>query len=72
MKNNLRRLSFILKMFNAGAFYACAITDSEVSLQGKFNPAVINKLKSMKFHNNIDNNGYLIMHRYNYNITLTN
>ena len=71
MKNNLRRLNRIVKLFPENAFYTCSITDYGVTLQGKFNPQIILKAQELRFTGLIMANGYMQWIRGCYSITLT-
>lgn len=71
MKNNLRKLRLLAKIFDLDKFYIISI-NSEISLQGHFNPLLIKKLQRLKFNITLcDINGYVTARRNNLVITLT-
>ena len=72
MKNNLRRLDRIIKMFGYDAFYSITPTNYEVSFQGYFNQNIVSRVQSMGFLSNTDTEGYIIFSRGHYRIILEN
>jgi hypothetical protein len=71
MKNNLRRLNAIMKLFPENVFYSNTITEYECRLQGRFSQSTIARMKEIKFVVAIDQDGYVRGERGYYTITLT-
>jgi hypothetical protein len=71
MKENLRRLNWILKLIPEDNFYSISLTSSEVSLQGFFNTKIVLFATKFKFEQSVNPHGYICFKRRNYEICLT-
>ena len=71
MKDNLKRLNAILKVFNMNDFYTINIGAYEIVLQGHFNADIVKSCLKLKFEKNFDLNGYLEFRRHCYRIVMT-
>ena len=73
MKNNMRRLIAVLKLFPETAFYSVEANDYGVKLQGKYKASIIKVARMVKFKNESirKNNGYIEMNRGKIEIVLT-
>jgi hypothetical protein len=72
MKNHLRRLKIILKIFNENDFYAITLNEGLMHLQGHFDGKLVEKAFKYKFKNTEEYpNGYFELKRGVYEITLT-
>ena len=70
MKNDLRRLKAVLKMFDEKDFYAVHLQGG-VSLQGIFNAEKAQRCRKNKFQFSLSDGGYVQFKRKNVFITLT-
>ena len=71
MKENLRRLSWLVKLFGYKTFYAVRADGYFVTAQGNFNPEIMIKAKVLKFYQSVGPTGYIELTRDNYKIILT-
>jgi hypothetical protein len=71
MKDNIRRLQWCLKLFGYKNFYSVGATEYGVTMQGVFSADVAKKAKSLRFSQEINDNGYIILKRGNIEIILT-
>ena len=71
MKDNIRRLQWCLRLFGYKSFYSVGATEYGVTMQGVFSTDVTKKAKSLRFYQEIDDNGYIRLKRGNIEITLT-
>ena len=71
MKNNLRRLNAIMKLFPENSFYTVAATEYGVSCQGRYNANTVLLARKLKFTFSISESGYTDGKRGYYNICLT-
>jgi len=71
MKQDLKRLTAILKLFDIEDFYVLTVRSSEVVLQGEFKADIARKAMILKFKQSIEPRGYLNFNRGNYTIILT-
>ena len=71
MKDNLKRLNFLLKIFGHETFYVCTIWEDEIRMQGKYSDEAVRIAKKLRFLQSVDTNGYAILERGNYHIILT-
>ena len=71
MEKNFRKLRLVNKMVvSVSNFYVVSISDSEITLQGKYNSNLVKKLSSV-FNFNTDAAGYLCAEKNNIKIVLT-
>ena len=71
MKENLRRLNRIVKIFGADSFYVVSATEYNVRLQGLFKNKTMLKAAELKFVGKIEESGYLSLTRGKYTMVLT-
>ena len=72
MKNNLRKLSILLKLIDISKFYGMSVSAWSIMLQGKFDSNVVLTLKRNRFlDTRISDNGFIVFTRGNITITLT-
>ena len=72
MKTNQRKLHLInLLVVSIDNFYAITIYESSITLQGRFNPMLIQKLSHL-FKFTFDVNGYVCAKSHGIDITFTN
>jgi len=71
MKNNLRRLTWILNLLPIENIYTSNITKSEVNVQCYYDSEISKALKKLKFTFSIDANGYAEFKRGNYTVIMT-
>lgn len=71
MKQNIRRLDRLVKLFGYESFYRVGITIYNVEAQGHFTPEIIKKAMALKFKSSVSTSGYVELERGNYKITLT-
>ena len=71
MKDNIRRLQWCLRLFGYKSFYSVGAKEYGVTMQGFFSADVAKKAKSLRFYQEIDDNGYIRLKRGNIEITLT-
>jgi len=71
MKNNIRRLQTLLKIFDISHFSCIEATNYSVSCICKFNSEVLLKALKYKFKLTVSTSGYITLNRGNYYITLT-
>jgi len=71
MKDNLRRLQWILKLLKYNSNIYTASCSSDINIQGYFHPSLTTTLIKLRFTQCIDINGYLSFTRGYYTVTLT-
>lgn len=71
MKDNLRRLNVILKMFPEGTFYVISIWDDEITLQSWTNENIISKARQLKFIESDEIDGWIHLIRGVFRIVLS-
>ena len=70
MNTQLRRLQMISKVIDLNYFYSIGLTDSEITLQGVFNPVLLAQLRRYKITNYISANGAIVFTRKNMRIVI--
>lgn len=71
MKDNLRRLNRIAKLFPNDAFYVYSIGECDITLQGFYKPDIVKKIQRLKFSVTANDQGFTIGTRGPYRIVLT-
>jgi len=72
MKNNLKRLAVIMRIFPEGTFYSIGMHEYGITLQGKYSADTVRLARKLKFTNGrIDSSGYAEFSRGNIELTLT-
>jgi hypothetical protein len=71
MKNNLRRLQMLIRIFGPDHFFNCEATNYSASCIGRYNHEMLLKALKYNFKLSITSSGYISLTRGNYSITLT-
>ncbi len=71
MNNNFKIAKEAVELFGENAFYSITINTYGVTLQGKFNPSIIQRCKQDDYLLAFDDNGYVNITKENITITLT-
>ena len=71
MKQNLRKLNLISRFIPIDMFYTVYVYETQLVMQGKFNPTLNKALIKLQFNSCVDDNGFLTFTRSNITITLT-
>jgi hypothetical protein len=72
MKQHLKTIEEFLDLFGEEAFYSITLRDHNITLQARFNPSLIKRLRQDDYTYEIDADGYVRLIKNGLEIILTN